>query len=996
MKSNFWTLFFCLLLLLSPGFAAPQTIVLKNDLVRREFATDGRVWRTVKFARADGSDAIVVQSDEFHLLFFDGVKLTVGDFIAREEPHLHSENGTQTLTIRYFAPKGDKTGPEMPRGVTITYSAKKGEPYLRKKIEFEFASQIAVDRLDVERFSVAEKAGRGGRGEPVFVKNWFFGLEYPAGHSRHTDGNTPVADAHHFEKVGNYSDVNLNGHDRDANARPGLLRLFHFPGDAKADGQSWKIVCKTAVAGIGAKQQPIELAFQDYLATIAKPARSFTHYNNWFDPAGKNLRGDNFVNVWRDTKKAIEPYGIKLDAMVPDNGWQNRQSIWEPNAGQFPGGFDDLKKLSENLRREGTSLGLWLSLDGTTNDISWGEKQGYARAKANPYFSQYFAHHSLSQLQYKEAMLAQLRRLVKDAGITYFKHDFNHLSDIGEGNGHPPTDRHGHEANVDAMIEMLDACRKANPQIYQNLTNWMWFSPWWLMHGDAIWMLAGDDGFNGNWPEISSRAMATTDRDVYLWRMWSDVSDRPLLPISRLMTHGIVRNAAGQMESKEDTLADWADHVMMYYGRGVQMKEWYLSPAAMDADRWRVLCSIHKWSEKHFMALTNTVFVGGRPDEGQPYGYVGWDGNLGVLVARNPSAQAQTLRVPCDARTWFRGAPGKAYRARVAFPYRDSWPAAFRSGETMNFELPGYATMAFEIEPGKLQKSAALPVAPKIQRQGASAEFRVPAEAMSRCDLLVIGYDRLPDVKINGETATPARRNSGRVNDFASYARSGMPSDKARPWQMAAFDLRAFRGKIVSVQFAAQDETSLESWLLLERAVAELRIENEELRKTANAPWPPSQNARRQTVQVLAETRSGAATQRALTDAELRTIKSATLTLEVFGVNGGQFGAKEMWLNGAKIGVLPEGGDAWQRAKIAVPIAAVRPENRLEIRCKDTGDKFKFRRAVLTVELPAGDFVRSSAQAKAQTSYADWAFSEGAAFPVPESSAPVTLDFKAP
>ena len=271
----------------------------------------------------------------------------------------------------------------------------------------------------------------------------------------------------------------------------------------------------------------MELAFRDYLATVRKQPRSFTLYNNYFDSAAKNLSGDNLIHVYRDIKTAIDPYGVRLDAMVPDSGWQDRASIWEPSPRYFPGGMADLKSLSQGLNNEGTSLGLWLALDGTSTDIAWGEKNGFIRAQPNSYFKRFFPHYSLSAGKYHDALEAQVRKLVRDAGVTYFKHDFNHLSDTGEGCGHPPTDRHGHEANVDAMIEMLHAARQENPAIFQNLTNRMWFSPWWLMHGDTLWMLAGDDGFNGNWPEISTRAMASTDRDTYLWRMWGDSSDRP-------------------------------------------------------------------------------------------------------------------------------------------------------------------------------------------------------------------------------------------------------------------------------------------------------------------------------------------------------------------------------------------------------------------------------------------------------------------------------------
>src|SRR5690606_27351521 len=149
------------------------------------------------------------------------------------------------------------------------------------------------------RFSVPGTAARGGRGEPVFVGDqWFFGLEYPAGHSRHTDGNSPEADQHHFELVGNYSFVDLEGHDLDTNPRPGLLRIFHFPGDAVAHESGWRITSKSSVAG-GGLEASAQFQFNQYLTAIQKPARTFTHYNNWFDPAGKSLKGDVFTALYR-------------------------------------------------------------------------------------------------------------------------------------------------------------------------------------------------------------------------------------------------------------------------------------------------------------------------------------------------------------------------------------------------------------------------------------------------------------------------------------------------------------------------------------------------------------------------------------------------------------------------------------------------------------------------------------------------------------------------
>ncbi|WP_035615885.1 hypothetical protein [Haloferula sp. BvORR071] len=892
---------------------------------------------------------------------------------------------------------GGKPPEGAPSTVTVSFKAT-GMSWIRKELLLEFPAAATVDRLEVERFTTEGKASRGGRGEPVFVGDrWFFGLEYPAGQSRHTDGNQPLPDAHRFEKVGNYSFVDLEGRDREAKPRAGLLRLFHFPGFAKEEGGHYVIRSKSAVAGLIAAGDTVENCFGRYLASIAKPDRSFTHYNNWFDPAGKSLKGDNFVQIHRDFKKALEPYDIKIDAMVPDDGWQNRSSVWEPAAGHFPNGFKDLAALSEELRKDGTSLGLWLALDGTNTNVGWGEGQGYKKAKANKYFSQYFAHYSLSADGYRQQLEAQLRKLAGEAKVAYFKHDFNHLSDTGEGCNHPPTDRHGHEANVDAMIELLAATREANPAVYQNLTNWVWFSPWWLMHGDALWMLAGDDGFNGNWPELSTRAMATTDRDAYIWRMWGEAADRPLVPISRLMTHGIIRNPRGQMESKEDTLRDWADHAMMYYGRGIQMKEWYLTPAAMSPEQWKSLATIHRWSQRNFKALANNRWVGGRPDEGHAYGYAGWDGERGVLVARNPGAAPQVLKVPFDSVAGFAGTSGKPYLGRVVYPYHATWPQGFVSGQTMEIEIPGYETLAFEFEPGtpKAAVAPALMVESTVKTTAsrALATVEVPAALKGRGEILVIGYPELPTVLIDGKAATPLRSSKAAINHFAGYARAGMPSENVRPWQMASYEVKGSAGKKVTLQLdGGENVVRAEAWCLAETGASDEAFNPKDL------PWAIAADTRRVTKQIVPECglEGNPVTARQLSATELRDVRKAWLVMDQFGVSEGH-GTKSLFLNGTKVADLPGGGDEWKTSRFALSedqVRQLKPSNSVELRSDKNDDKYKVRGFSLLVELADGSRVRSTTSVKVQTNLRDWAFFEGEAFPSAEAAVPVLLEFK--
>ncbi|PSL33950.1 alpha-N-acetylglucosaminidase TIM-barrel domain-containing protein [Dyadobacter jiangsuensis] len=863
-----------------------QELVIRNDKIQRVLSYDGQVWRTTRFADASGKTALTVRSDEFHILPMQAREgFTVNDFVAEGQPVPSRSADTSFVRISYRPKPAIAGKPGVPVKLLVTYFAINEQAHIRKTLVLEYAGAAnglpavgdpaAVDRLEVERFVTEKSATGGGRGEPVFIGDkWFTGLEYPGGYSRHTDGNTPADYARHYEKVGNYSFIDLEGRDIEPAAKAGMVRLMHFPGNAvTTDSVKFSIQSKTAVCGLAEAGASVRHAFMQYLATVWKAPRSFLHYNNWFEPRAKDLSGQALVDIYKEFRTATEPYGVKLDAMVVDNGWQDRKSVWQPLPKFFPNGWTDVKNLTGNLRKEGVDFGFWLSLNGYVNDIDWGIRNGYHEATPNSYFKQFGRYYSLSSPAYKRELLRQVPFIVKETGAVYYKHDFNQLSDTGVGNGHPATDRHGHEANLDAAIEVLLATRKVKPDILQNLTNWVWFSPWWLMYSDYLWMLAGDDGTNGNWPEISTRAMATTDRDTFIWRMWGKATDRPLVPISRLMTHGIIKSSDGRMESKEDGLQDWLEHVLMHYGRGTLLKEWYITPSALKPEEWKALCTVDNWAKENREILNNTVYVGGRPDEGHAYGYMGWHDDEGILVARNPGAATQKLVIPFDEQTGSYQKRGESYAATVLFPYQDTYPTAFQSGGKIVVELPGYATMAFSFQKGKPGKAAAPAgriVWNNTNKPTGETEtaLTVPADIADRCDLLLIGYPDVPSIKINGVAVSPARSSKSVINKFASYAKAGMISEKARPWTMQAFDLRPYKGKRITISYGRN--AGFESHLLAERRT--LQAPASKLTGN-NLLWPITNGARRETVRLFsAEGISSAGNQKNAAEALLKRV----------------------------------------------------------------------------------------------------------------------------
>src|SRR5215813_5323003 len=65
---------------------------LENAFVRRVLEKKNDVWRTISLSRADGTDEVALQSDEFQIILLDGTKLKLGDYQIRGEPVVREDN----------------------------------------------------------------------------------------------------------------------------------------------------------------------------------------------------------------------------------------------------------------------------------------------------------------------------------------------------------------------------------------------------------------------------------------------------------------------------------------------------------------------------------------------------------------------------------------------------------------------------------------------------------------------------------------------------------------------------------------------------------------------------------------------------------------------------------------------------------------------------------------------------------------------------------------
>jgi len=739
------------------------------------------------------------------------------------------------------------------------------EPYLRKQVILDTEPGRAVDRLQVERFTCRSDMRRGGRGEPVFLDDiWFAGLEYPASYIRFGK-NFEYRDY----KLRNPSKIDLRGRDAELGDTPdGLVTMAHFPGYARTDGSAGaSIKSKTSVFGTGKRGDTIELAFLDYLQTIRRGApRNYLHHNNWYDLSGKNLSVENYIGrTYAALRDNLAPFGVALDGMVPDNGWQDRNSIWEP------GSAFDMPATQKALARDGkTGLGLWIALNGYNTNVDWGVKNGYLEAKRNEWFTRFKRYYSLTQPKYNAALRKALRNLITTGGVNYFKHDFNEMCDIGAGRGHLPTDRHGHEASVDAMIDLLAYERQLNPDIFQNLTNWIWFSPWWLVHCDCLWMMGSDAGSNWSWPQLAHRDIATTFRDAHFARLWAPADTRPLIPISTLMTHGIICGDKKRRGDPNETLHDWSNYVMMYYGRGVMLKELYITPSLLSEDRWRVLGMATKWALENAEKLVNSVCIAGNPEDGRVHGYISWTDTSGVLTLRNPDRKMQTVTVPWGQAAWFRGKPGRPWQARTIYPFVEPMGGEFTSAKPFQITIPGDSVMVFEFRPGEpkqyrpLRPSALPSYLTTTRKDSFEVKIPVPDEDMLRCDFVGQFFGNVVfEFTLNGRPIRPDRRTSGKRKVKREIS-GGKAIESTPPeelpdfteWTICSIDLRPYAGQTITIRGAvpkrtagtsrADQEMRYDAWLIADRPVP-----GSPGPKSEYLPLAISQNHRRQTKQLI-------------------------------------------------------------------------------------------------------------------------------------------------
>ncbi|TKG91886.1 hypothetical protein EYV94_19920 [Puteibacter caeruleilacunae] len=485
---------------------------------------------------------------------------------------------------------------------------------------------IKVAKIEVEHLNVKDDVvcTSQGYGQPIYLNDMFMGLEWPVAQN-------------------NYKNQQLV--------------CSHLPGYNISEPYK----SQTAVWGAAPKGLVRQWFLGEYVDSIRKtPVRPVVLYNSWYDirELNKPVLAEYLNTIETFRERLEKDQKIKVDYIVPDDGWQNRNSIYQPEDGETQLKLRDL--VEEKLDK--AKLGIWMPVHGCRAfDMNWARDNGYAVAIPKLWGSSTMC---LSMPKYRAELERRLKEIIVDQRILYFKHDNNNLSCPNADHGHRPSS----DSQVEEMFEIMDYMKSLNPNVYLNYTTGMNMSPWWLKGCDCIWMGGGDVGSAGIG---NKREQAISYRDTRMRQ-----NEKYQFPMNSLMTHGIIKGRY-MMGFQNESLDHWKNYVWMFVSRGVSMFELYLSPDYLTSKEWDFLGKTLRWTLDHSDILfNNTNFILGDVRKNEPYGYAHTKDDEAIVFLRNPSNnltfdEEHSLKL----KQWKRKYADKAFKPEVTAAQFDdsSW-----------------------------------------------------------------------------------------------------------------------------------------------------------------------------------------------------------------------------------------------------------------------------------------------------------------------------------
>jgi len=566
----------------------PMHATIANEFLSWEISLEGKRVRTTLLVNRRTGQTTPIEGDDFVLEFSDGQKIKSDEFQLEKVNKETAKSGGRRLVLHL------RRGNLRLRLVTLI---RPGEWWATRHLEITGGSG-SLAAVSFGEWRCRDAQGPSGAGKPVAT------LGFPSGCGQ------PVYAADLFFGVAHPGAENFATEDGIACRLPAYDKL----------GADQTIRTRNFVVGAGEAGE-VRRAFLGYIdAARPVPARMIFLVNDWY---------------WKDKSRPLEALqalahvkqesGIPVDSFTLDDGWDfdwdEATGLWgRLNRQRFPGGWKALRAAG---RPANIGISLW-----------FGPIGGYGDRKKRIEFARTHGYEingdklCLAGAHYRRHVIESFSRWAAQ-GMDYIKVDGFWPNCQRPDHGHP-VGPGGAIAQMDALMEVFAAWRKARPNLVIGYTSGSNPSPFWLQHADFVWRGGADDSHAGVGDPFD-RHNTYLDNCLQLHRATQ-------MPISAFVTFDIVhgRTAGGSEEGFERGVWWLAARTSLHH-------DWYIQPSDLRPAEWKLLARAALWAKKHEKAFRWSRMVGGDPRKGEIYGFAALDEGMGTLALRNPSAQSRTL-----------------------------------------------------------------------------------------------------------------------------------------------------------------------------------------------------------------------------------------------------------------------------------------------------------------------------------------------------------------
>ncbi len=654
-------IFFIIVCIASSLFASSTNLIhLTTPAIERRLYLSDTQTVTSELVNRFTGEVLTLTGDEF------AVQLFVGGWENSSFDPNPKYFTIRDFTIQNIQPfqSGDTSGYRIELNnpqrfpVVVRYYTRKGHPEIYKDVQITNQSgyPILIDFIEVERGAVSSPATHQGFGQPVYIRNFYLGVAYPTAYNM------------------------LNS---------GTLSLKRIVGKPLQHGESYR--SHPAIAGAAPKGR-VQETFLNYIERIkAQPTRPFLLYNSWYDI--RRLTDENCAQTIQEFDQyMLKPYGLRLDAFVLDDGWDNFQSCWDINREQFP---QEFSLVQQKLSKIHSHLGLWASPWGGYGKrrqirVNWAKQHGLETS------GDFLC---IAATNYYKCFKEKLLRYQREFGVKFFKLDGLLTRCNATNHGHLPG-LYSQEQAVEHFIQLMKAMRQQDPTVFIDVTVGTWLSPWWLQYADCVWMTGADYAYTQSLPLFSERDKAITYRDQVLHDNF--LVSHYQFPFSGLMTHGIIKGRLNYLGGKNETLRDFTNNAVIYFSRGVMMWELYITPSILSREEWDNLAQTIRWAYANQKVLKHTRFVLGNPAAGEIYGYLHSSPKRLLVTLRNPDIFPQKIALPVDQ--WIPEQWRDAQLlVKIVYPYRLNHLLQGSTSHPFALTLEGNEIVVLEILPAALE-----------------------------------------------------------------------------------------------------------------------------------------------------------------------------------------------------------------------------------------------------------------------------------------------------